>query len=343
MLGSTDFQFMGTSQLLSVPYALFAGKSANAADDFDKDSTNELQTINKVGSTVTLSKGGGSVIDYDNQTLLLAGSLLTISNGNTVQLGGTIDLDWDPLNEIQNLSIHNDTLKISNSNYVLLPPDADADSTNELQLLSKNGNQITLSKNGGTVIDSDNQNLSLTTNGTNRTINISNGTAVNFSVKDADSDSINELQILNLSNDTLYLSKGNYVVFPEDNDKDSTNEIQNISINYKTISISKSNSVTINWGPTYISRQPLTLYYPSFNTIDVSAFVPVGATSIILEVAFGYANGLHCRKNASSEYVNLTGSGETLQFTVPIDTNRTFQCSIDNSSNIPTPFIIAYY
>ena len=36
----TNYVFMGTSQLLSVPYALYAAKSANAADDKDKDSTN---------------------------------------------------------------------------------------------------------------------------------------------------------------------------------------------------------------------------------------------------------------------------------------------------------------
>ena len=35
------------------------------ADDADADATNELQTINKIGSTVTLSNGGGSFTDSD--------------------------------------------------------------------------------------------------------------------------------------------------------------------------------------------------------------------------------------------------------------------------------------
>jgi len=35
-----NFVFLGTSQLLSVPYAMYAAKSANAANDFDKDSLN---------------------------------------------------------------------------------------------------------------------------------------------------------------------------------------------------------------------------------------------------------------------------------------------------------------
>ena len=57
----TNFLFMGTSQLLSVPYAMFAAKSGNAANDKDQDSTNELQTINLNGNNLQLNKNGGSV------------------------------------------------------------------------------------------------------------------------------------------------------------------------------------------------------------------------------------------------------------------------------------------
>jgi|GEM_PF-3290000 len=241
MLGSTDFQFMGTSQLLSVPYALFAGKSANAADDFDKDSTNEIQTISEVGNNVTLSNNGGSFIDSDNQTLSkvgdsiklvngggvkdndnqslsLIGSQLHISNGNSVTIAGTIDLDWDPTNELQFLSLNNDSLLISQGNYVLLPKNYDNDSTNELQALTKVGNTITLSNGGGSVTDSDNQNLSSTINGTQRTINISGGTGTTIDVADNDNDSINELQTLTYSDGTLSITLGNSVYLPTVNE-----------------------------------------------------------------------------------------------------------------------------
>ncbi len=132
----TNFAFMGTTQILSVPYALYAEKAGNAADDYDKDSLNEIQNINKVGNTVTLSKNGGSFIDSDNQTLSLSGSNLSISGGNSVQIGGTVDLDWDPSNELQLLSLSNDTLFLSQGNFVLIPKEVDT------ILWKVNGNDI---------------------------------------------------------------------------------------------------------------------------------------------------------------------------------------------------------
>ncbi|HNW70101.1 MAG TPA: hypothetical protein PKI01_06845 [Bacteroidales bacterium] len=344
MAGGSDYQFMGTSQLLSVPYALFAGKSANAADDFDKDSTNEIQTISEVGNTVTLNKNGGSFTDSDNQILSLNGSLLQISNGNTVQLGGTVDLDWDPLNEIQNLSINGNSVTISQGNTIVLPPQLDPDSTNELQIISKVGSTITLSNGGGSVTDSDNQNLSSTTNGTQRTINISGGSSTNIDIADNDNSNINELQILSYSNDTLSLSQGNYVVLPKNYDNDSTNEIQSLSINYKTLKISSADSVIINYGPTFIRTLLTTISTNGWNTIDISPYVPVNASAIILEVQFSGWNGLTCRKNSSSiNTAHIYASNGIYQMTVPIDNNRTFQASIDNTSTSVIIFLNAYY
>ena len=90
----TNFLFMGTTQLLSVPYALFAGKAANAADDKDKDSLNEIQQIGLNGNQLQLSKAGGTVnldkyIDNtDSQSISLQGITLSISRGNSIELSG---------------------------------------------------------------------------------------------------------------------------------------------------------------------------------------------------------------------------------------------------------------
>ena len=209
--GNSNYVFMGTSQLLSVPYALYSETSGSSTTDFDIDSTNELQTITKSGSTVNLSNGGGSFTDDDSQTLILSGTMLSISNGNSVQIGGTVDLDYDPLNEIQNLSLNNDSLKISGSNYVILN---DNDSTNEIQYLSINKDTLLISKGN--------------------------------SVKLNDNDSLNELQILSLSNDTISISNGNYIVMPPDVDADTTNEIQSLSLVNDTLSISKGNKIDLD-------------------------------------------------------------------------------------------------
>lgn len=100
--GGSNYQAMGTSQLVSVPYALFAktAETATNVDDADADPMNELQTISKSGNTVTLSNGGGSftdaVDDADNnpsneiQTLSVSGNTVTLSNG-----GGSVSVGDD--------------------------------------------------------------------------------------------------------------------------------------------------------------------------------------------------------------------------------------------------------
>ena len=58
--GGTSYQWMGTSQLLSVPYALYA-KDVQNNNDADADPANELQKISISGTVLTLDKSGGSV------------------------------------------------------------------------------------------------------------------------------------------------------------------------------------------------------------------------------------------------------------------------------------------
>ncbi len=94
------FILMGTSQLLSVPYALYSAQAGSGGD----------------------------------QSLDLTGNELSISNGNTVTLpeyeagpgiqifGQQISaLDDSETNELQTLSLSGDQLSISNGNSVLLP------------------------------------------------------------------------------------------------------------------------------------------------------------------------------------------------------------------------------
>jgi hypothetical protein len=73
---------VGTSELMSVPYALYAKGAENvvndSVDDADASPTNELQTITKTGNTVTLSNGGGSY--QDSVSVYTAGSGISIVN-----------------------------------------------------------------------------------------------------------------------------------------------------------------------------------------------------------------------------------------------------------------------
>ena len=101
------------------------------------------------------------------------------------------DADADPQNEIQSLSINGNQLSISGGNSVTIPTSGgsgDDDSTNEIQDLSS-------SKNGSDI-----------------TVNISrNGQSTTFSVDDTDADPQNEIQSLSFANNTLSLSGANNV------------------------------------------------------------------------------------------------------------------------------------
>ncbi len=61
-----------------------------------------------------------------------------------------------------------------------------------------------------------------------------------------DVDNTNELQILELHGDTLFISNGNYVLLPEDGDSDPTNELQMLSISNDTLYLSNGNSVYLS-------------------------------------------------------------------------------------------------
>ena len=74
-----------------------------------------------------------------------------------------------------------------------------------------NGGWVNLS---GYLDNTDNQSLSIS--GNSLSITSGNTVVIADDVNDADSDSTNELQILTFSNDTLYLSNGNYAVLPYD-------------------------------------------------------------------------------------------------------------------------------
>ncbi|MCX6187831.1 MAG: hypothetical protein NTU43_12720 [Bacteroidetes bacterium] len=186
----TNYAFLGSTQLLSVPYAMYAAKSANAANDFDKDSLNEIQNLNVSNNKLSITKGnqvnidadtaneiqtltltnnnlelnknGGSVdltkYATDSQQLVLNGNTLSITKGNSIVLSGAVDLDADPTNEIQNLTLKKDTLSLSKANYIVLPKDNDADSTNEIQTLSVNQNKLSISKSNQVNIDADTTN-----------------------------------------------------------------------------------------------------------------------------------------------------------------------------------------
>ena len=85
--GGSSYTSIGAQQMLSVPFALYAGSAP-------EDSTNELQMISISNDTIVLSNGGFAVLP--------------------------VNPDPDPVNELQTLTLSGDTLYISAGNYVVL-------------------------------------------------------------------------------------------------------------------------------------------------------------------------------------------------------------------------------
>ena len=169
--GGTNYVSIGTSQLMSTPYALHAEYATNdAVNDADADATNELQSLSTTSNGI-------------NRTLSI-----TDSNDTTISIA---DNDNDATNEIQDLTKSfngtNRTLNITGGTGTTFSiADNDNDSSNEIQ------------------------NLSSITGGTNRSIVITGGgNATVINVADNDNQAVNEIQNLNLNlnNQSLNLTK----------------------------------------------------------------------------------------------------------------------------------------
>jgi hypothetical protein len=195
-----DFIDMGTMQFLAVPYALYAQKSLEPGPAGPKgdpgpkgeagDPASDNQTLSFDQSNLTINGGNSVPLTSLLQNLTITtgpeGNYLGISRGNSVLLA-TAEADGDPTNEIQDLTISSDKLKITKNplatewdltryldntdNQALLwnpatrrlsisgnaatidlselKNDADADPTNEIQNLAFDQSSNTLSISGG--------------------------------------------------------------------------------------------------------------------------------------------------------------------------------------------------
>ena len=167
-----DFRDMGTMQFLAVPYALYAQKSLEPGPEGPKGDQGE--------------KGEPGDPASDDQTLSVVNvdgsDYLAIAGGNQVKIS-SIERDGDPKNEIQDLVINSDVLKITNnSEATSWPLTRYLDNTDEQALTWDAANRVIgISGNPGTV------NLSELEN-------------------DADADPVNEIQDLQLNSGILSIT-----------------------------------------------------------------------------------------------------------------------------------------
>ncbi len=216
----------------------------DGVNDADADPSNEIQNLafdqsSKVlsltnGNTVDLSSLGGTGGGTDDQVLSLSGTTLSIEDGNSVDLtvvqDGVDDADSNPTNEIQQISfdVANNTLTLSNGGQV------------DLSTLDNDG--------GGNNSGTDDQVLSLS--GT--TLSIEDGNSVDLStvqdgVNDADADPTNEIQQIQLNGLNLSITGGNTLDLSsiqdgvDDADSNPMNELQDLMLQNNKLSLTNSN------------------------------------------------------------------------------------------------------
>ncbi len=126
--GGSSFSHLATTKLSSVPYAFMAQTVVDdKVDDADADPANELQTLSLNGTLLELSNGGGQV------TLPTSGGGGDNWGAQTVNTDGTLTGDG------------------TSGSPLSVVADGDGDDSNELQTLSINASNLTLSDGGGTV------------------------------------------------------------------------------------------------------------------------------------------------------------------------------------------------
>ena len=203
--GGSSYAVMGTSQLVSVPYALHAKTAGSAlidnVNDADADPLNEMNTSVVLNGTNLETTDGNGTLNTDLSSLV-------------------DDADADPLNEMNTAVVLNGTdLETTDGNGTIvtdlssLVDDADADPLNEM-------------------------NTSVVLNGTNLETTDGNGTLntdLSSLVDDADADPLNEMNTAVVLNGTdLETTDGNGTIVTDlsslvdDADADATNELQNI-------------------------------------------------------------------------------------------------------------------
>ncbi len=213
----------------------------------DSSATNELQDISLNGTQLSISKG--SSVDLaplqdgtgtDNQTISLDGNQLVISNGNRIYLPYIrTEGDSNPHNEIQTLSIANDTISLSRKGgQVKLPAETDPlftdwDKSTGISITESQITDLDHFTNADETdpiyaADSSFLKSGVTAWDTSVAKDI---TDTDTAAWNNDTSATNELQVLSISNDTLSLSKGNYVKLPiastlADADKDTKIQVE---------------------------------------------------------------------------------------------------------------------
>lgn len=272
-LGS-GLQNFGSKRLLSVPFALYG-------EDADADPTNEVQSLTLTGSLLEISDGNSVDLgvlgaDTDDQTLTLTGTDLAISEGNTIDVSSLQDgIGTDD----QVLSITDNTLSL------------------------ENGGDVDLS---GYLDNTDAQNLTLA--GANLTI--SGGNTVDLGVLGADTDD----QTLSLTGTDLTISEGNTIDVGSLQDGFEANTDTQLTEAEVDDFVSNNGYLTSETDDQALSLSGNTLTLEDGGNVDLSAYLDDTNTQLD-EVAVDafVANNGYLTTESDDQTISLSGNTLTLE------------------------------
>lgn len=290
----------------------YAVLPADQVNDADADPSNEIQTLSKSGSIISLTNGGNVTVFDGNYNNLSNTPIIPSKTSDLINDSGflTTEVDGSTTNELQVLSLSNDTIYLTSGGYVVLPAGFDGDyssltntpsipsktsdltndsgfitaevdgsTSNELQVLSISNDTIYLSDGGFVKLPAgfDGAYSSLTGTPSIPTLTSDLTNDSGFITAEVDGSTTNELQLLSMSNDTLYLTDGGFVVLPggfdgdynnltnapaipmktsdltndsgfisTEKDSSTTNELQTLSISNDTLFLSNGGFVVLN-------------------------------------------------------------------------------------------------
>ncbi|MFY0605850.1 MAG: hypothetical protein JXR10_03990 [Cyclobacteriaceae bacterium] len=131
------FEDFGTSKLSAVPYALYG-------EDADADATNEIQNLTLTGSVLEISDGNSvdlQVVNSDDQTISLVGNILTLEDGGTVDLSAFLD-NTDTNTQLTESEVDE---FVANNGYLTAETDDQAISLDGIILTLEDGGAVDLS------------------------------------------------------------------------------------------------------------------------------------------------------------------------------------------------------
>lgn len=349
--GGTSYAVLGTSQLMSVPFALYAQSAANDGID-GQDGASAYQVWLDAGNTGSEAEFLASLVGTGGsaQDISLSGTELSITDGSTVDLSA-IDTDTDT--QLSETEVDD---FVANNGY--LTTEIDGDVTNEIQDLSLSGSTLSITNNSSaTAIDlapftgtnTDSQDLQLSGSTLSLTGDPDN-TAVDLTAFDTNTQ-LSEMEV-----DDFVANNGYLTSFTEV-DGDANNEIQDLNLSGSTLTITNNSSATsIDLAPftgTNTDNQDLQLSGstlsltgdPDNTAVDLTAFdtnTQLSETEVDAFVADnGYLTSFtEVDGDATNEIQNISLSGSDLSIsggstidlsTIDTDTNTQLsETEVDN-------------